>query len=218
MTDLGFERALDGWLPPGEARRCTPEDLAVLEQALDQVADPSGATSSTDTAAIRAAVLLARTKAARAGEILLARLEKRWTPPVGQSERDAADVVAAAAFAEGTPATNAAVRLASLGGGKRPHPDLCVRVECARSALRLGRDEGIPFLLQVLRAGTTAGRTLGAGERTEDLAWAQVRAAEALSARAGTELRFLSEASVRQREEEAARLEALLPGAPEKKR
>jgi hypothetical protein len=93
-----------------------------------------------------------------------------------------------------------------------------VRVECARSAIALGRDDSIPYLLTVLRIGTTAGRVLGRDENEYDLAWAQVRAAEALSARAGTEVRFLPEASVRDREKEAARLEALLPGAPEKKR
>jgi hypothetical protein len=207
MTDLAFERAIDGWFASGEARSCAAKDLAVLEDALD----------GADATAVRAAVLLARTQDAQAGEVLLKRLEKRVQVPPGKLEADAADVVAAAAFAQGAPAANAATRLASLGAGKRPHPDFAVRVECACSSVRLGRDEPIAYLLQVLRTGTTAGRTLSADERPGELAWAQVRAAEALSARAGTDVRFLPEASVRDREKEAARLEALLPGAPEKR-
>ena len=175
MTDLAFERAIDGWFPSGEARSCSAKDLAVLADAVD----------GADTAAIRAAVLLARTQDAQAGEILLKRLEKRTQAPPGSLAADAADIVAAAAFAQGAPAANAATRLASLGAGKRPHPDFAVRVECACSSVRLGRDEPIPYLLQVLRTGTTAGRTLSVEERPGELAWAQVRAAEALSARAG---------------------------------
>ncbi len=93
-----------------------------------------------------------------------------------------------------------------------------MRVECARSALLLGRDEGIPFLLQVLRVGTVPGRTLTPDESLDDVAWAQLRAAEALSDRAGTERRFRPEWSVSRRQEEAARLEALLPRPPEKRR
>jgi hypothetical protein len=206
LTDLAFERALDGWLPPDEKRRLTPAGLAALEHALE----PGDAT------AVRAAVLLARTRDPLAGEVLLARLEKRFAPPAGATERDAADVVAAAAFAQGTSARDPGARLAGLAVGRRPHPDLGVRVECARSALQLGRDQVIPYLLQVLRVGTAAGRALPGAERVDDLAWAQVRASEALSARAGTPCRFRPEASVREREEEAARLEALLPSAPKK--
>ncbi|HEV8114063.1 MAG TPA: hypothetical protein VGR31_14930 [Planctomycetota bacterium] len=216
-SDLAFERALDGWLPPGEARRFGTEDLAVLERAL----------AGGDVTAVRAAVLLARTRDARAGDALLARLERRVGVPTGLSGRDAADVVAAASFGmhtaepvdAGRPlATNAAARLVNLGAGRTPHPDFCVRVECARSALLLGRDEGIPFLLSVLRAGTTAGRVLTPEESLDDLAWAQRRAAEALSHRAGTEPKFRPEASVSDRQAEAARLEALLPRPQEKKR
>jgi hypothetical protein len=207
-SDLAFERALDGWLPAGSARRLSPNDLATLTLALD----------GADTAAVRAAVLLARTRDPRAGEALLARLERRVAPPPGSSDQDAVDVVAACAFVEGTPATNAAARLAELAAGKRPHPDLCARVECARSALALGRDNGIGFLLQVLRTATTAGKPLGPEDSATDLAFAQTRAAEALAARAGTESRFRPEASVKDREAEATRLEKLLPGSPAKKK
>jgi len=206
MSDLSFERTLEEWLPPGEWRTFSPADLETLGTALD----------AGERVALRAAVILGRSKDPEAAELLLVRLEKRAV------ERDPADVVAAAAladdFAPGASATNAAARLASLGAGRRPHPDPFVRVECARSALELGRDEGIPFLLQVLRAGTSAGRKLDPGELAEDVAFLQTRAAAALSARAGTANRFRPEASVQEREAEAARLEALLPRPPERKR
>jgi hypothetical protein len=208
MTDLAFERAIDGWFEPARPRRLAPADLGALEAALD----------AGDTGSVRAAVLLARTQDPGAGEVLLKRLEKRVAAPAGRSEADAADVVAAAGFAQGVTAANAPVRLASLGAGKRPHPDLAVRVECACSSLLLGRDEPIPYLLQILRIGTTQGRIPGPDDHPAEIAWVQARAAAALSARAGTERRFLPEASVRDREQEAARLESLLPGAPEKKR
>lgn len=208
MSDLAFERAIDGWYSPAGPRRLAPADLAALETALD----------GGDGASVRAAVLLARTQDPRAGEVLLKRLEKRVAAPSDRGGADAADVVAAAAFAQGLSAVNAAVRLASLGAGKRPHHDLAVRVECACSSLLLGRDEPIPYLLQLLRIGTSQGRTLGPDDSPEEVAWVQARAAAALSARAGTDRRFLPEASVRDREQETARLESLLPGAPEKKR
>ena len=207
-SDLAFERALDSWLPPGSSRRLATDDLAALASALD----------GADATAVRAAVLLARTRDPRAGEVLLGRLEKRVAPPPGSTDEDAVDVVAACAFAEGTPATNAAARLAELAAGKRPHPSLCARVECARSALHLGRDGGIAYLLQVLRTATTAGRPLGPDDSPSDLAFAQMRAAEALAARAGTDVRFRPEASVKDREAEAARLEKLLPGAAPRRR
>ncbi len=210
-SDLAFERALDAWLPPGSAHRLSADDLATLTSALDAADRADG------RAAVRAAVLLARTRDPRAGDALLARLEKRAAVP-GATGEDAVDVVAACAFAEGTPGTNASARLAELAAGKRPHPDLCTRVECARSALALGRDGGIPFLLQVLRTATTAGKPLGADDSAADLAFAQIRAAEALAARAGTDVRFRPEASVKDREAEVTRLEKLLPAAPPKKK
>jgi hypothetical protein len=206
-SDLAFERALDAWLPPGSAHRLSADDLATLTSVLD----------AADRSAVRAAVLLARTRDPHAGDALLARLEKRASVP-GATGEDAVDVVAACAFAEGTPGTNAAARLAELAAGKRPHPDLCARVECARSALALGRDGGIPFLLQVLRTATTAGKPLGPDDSPADLAFAQARAAEALATRAGTDVRFRPEASVKDRVAEAARLEKLLPAAPSKKK
>lgn len=206
LSNLEFERAIDAWLPAGETRRASEATLADLRRALGGL----------DMIAVRAAVMLARTQDPAAGEVLLERLEQRVAPPPRETQRDAADVVAAAAFGAGMSARKAPARLNGLVTGRRPHPSLSVRVECARSAITLGRDDPIPFLLSVLRVGTPAGNVVGAEENVDDLAWAQVRAAEALAARAGTKSRFLPEGSVRQREEEAARLESLLP--PPKKR
>ena len=206
LTNLAFERAVDQWLPAGEPRRVDDATLLDLKRAL----------AGQDATAVRAAVMLGRSLDPRAGELLLLRLEEGVATPAGESQRDAADVVAAAAFASGMTAKKAVPRLNGLAIGRRQHPSLAVRVECARSTIALGRDDPIPYLLSVLRAGTTAGQVIGADAEEADFAWAQVRAAEALAARAGTKSRFLPEASIREREEEAARLEALLP--PPRKR
>jgi hypothetical protein len=201
LTNLAFERAIDGWLPAGEARKVSDAALEDLRRAL----------GGPDIAALRAAVMLGRTRDPRAGEALLERLERRVATPPGESHRDAVDVVAAAAFGAGMTARNAPARLNSLAIADPPHPSLCVRVECARSALAMGRDTPIPYLVSVLRTGTTAGPVASSEESDDDLAWAQVRAAEALATRAGTKSRFAPEGSVKDREEEAARLERLLP-------
>jgi hypothetical protein len=68
----------------------------------------------------------------------------------------------------------------NLGAGRSAAPDFCVRVECARQRSAARRDEGIPFLLSVLRAGRPRERVLTPEESLDDLAWAQRRAAEAL--------------------------------------
>lgn len=201
LTNLAFERAIDGWFPEGVARHVSETTLADLRRAL----------GGSEVTAMRAAVMLARTKDPRAGEVLLERLEQRVATPPSESQRDAVDVVAAAAFAAGMNARAGAARLNSLAIGRKPHPSLPVRVECARSALALGMDAPIPYLVSVLRTGTTAGRVAPSDENPDDLAWAQVRAAEALASRAGTKSRFLPEGSVKEREGEASRLEALLP-------
>ncbi|MFN0007681.1 MAG: hypothetical protein ACKVXR_07220 [Planctomycetota bacterium] len=201
LTNLAFERAIDGWLPEGESRHVSETTLADLRRAL----------GGPEVTAVRAAVMLARTRDPRAGEVLLERLEERVSTPPSESRRDAVDVVAAAAFAGGMRARAEAARLNSLAIGRKPHPSLAVRAECARSALALGMDTPIPYLVSVLRLGTTAGRVASSEENQDDLAWAQLRAAEALASRAGTESRYLPEGSVKDREEEASRLEALLP-------
>ena len=202
-TTLAFERAIEGWLPRDQPRRLSPKDLLALAAALDRGDEP----------AVRAAVLLARTHDPSAGDALVQRLEKRLEPAAGAQTGDAADVIAAAALAGRFSARDAGPPLEGLAIGSRPHPDLEARVECGCSALALGKDSVIPFLLRVLREGTTAGTSPVDWKPKGDLDWAQWRAAEALSARAGVPCRFRPEASVKAREQEAARLEALLPKA-----
>jgi hypothetical protein len=168
-----------------------------------------------DQTSVRAALLHAHSRHPKSGERLLRRLKAR---EVG-SERgsDAGDVVAAAALA-GFPHAAELYRedLRRLAVGRSPHPDLEVRVECAVSALALGDDRPIPFLLKVLRIDTYAGeaddRDFAADEHT---AWARGRAAEALSARAGVALTYQPDGSVPHREREAARLADLLRPAQE---
>jgi hypothetical protein len=201
LTDLAFERAIDGWFPGGVSRRVDETTLQDLRRAL----------GGADVTAVRAAVMLARTRDPRAGEVLLERLEQRAADPASELRRDAADAVAAAAFGSGMTGRKAAARLNALANGKKPHPSLSVRVECARASLALGRDTMIPYLVSVLRTGTSAGQVVSSEEDEDELGFAQVRAAEALAARAGTVSRFLPEGSMKAREEEALRLEALLP-------
>jgi len=102
-----------------------------------------------------------------------------------------------------------------LAVGSRPHPDLEVRVECAATALFAGFEQVIPFLLQVLRIDTFAGRS---DQRdfavSSTTAWARGRAAEALSAYAGVPLTYRPDGPIAHREEEAAKLEARLASRP----
>ena len=200
-----FEADLERWFPSGSPRRIDPEGRTELSRALDR----------NDDVAVRAALLLARSLDPAAGEELLARLERRIERAEDQGAGDAPDVVAAAAFARGAAAANAARRLEGLARGSRPHPDLEVRVECAASALALGRDAVVPFLARVLREGTAAAKDPPDWKRGSEVGWAQARAADALARRAGVATDYLPEASAAAREAEAARLEGLL--APKKK-
>lgn len=209
LDPLGFETAVLAW-PGGDGSgaRLVDADLERLASALGNAAgDDPGAP------AVRAAVLLARSGDPRALEVLLARLEQRILSPVRAA--DAGDVIAAAAVlrfdAEHRARAHAAERLVSLAQGAGAHPDLEVRVEVAASALALGRDEPIPFLLAVLRAGT-ADDPWPDFERKQTLAWSKTRAAAALSARAGTDARFEPEGSFADQRAEAERLAALLGG------
>jgi hypothetical protein len=163
-----------------------------------------------DETSVRAALLLAHSRHEKSGERLLRRLLARAEgPEVGS---DAGDVTAAAALARLPRAEELYLeKLVVLARGARPHPDLEVRVECAVSALALGDDSVIPFLLQVLRIGTFAGQTderdFAVSERT---AWARGRAASALSRRAGVPDTYQPDGSIADREREAARLAGLL--------
>lgn len=184
LSPSAFERWVELALPDGATTALAPLARAELRAAL----------SGFDLRAVRAAVVLGRAGTPACGELLLARLEERAVGPERPS--DAADVVAAAALAGIDGVRDGAARLEALAVGDEPHGDLEVRVECASSALALGRDAVIPFLLRVLRAGTPAGRAdLQDWPASNTLAWSKTRAAEALSARAGVPRTFQPDAS-----------------------
>lgn len=186
-----FELELVRWVPAAESRRPSAADLARLA---------SGLSAGGETAA-RAALVLARARSHSALEVLLAFLERRVASP-----DDAASVVAAAA-PRLLPERSAGPRLAALAQGRDPHPRLRVRVECAASAVRVGRDEVLGWLVAVLRLG--ASRPLPVPTPGEDeLAEVQERAAEVLGERLGEPVRFEPYASAADREREAARLQA----------
>ena len=106
-------------------------------------------------------------------------------------------------------------RLLRLAVGSRPHPDLDVRVECAITALALGSDEPIPFLLQILRIDTYAGEHDERDfEPSETTAWPRGRAAQALSRRAGVPLLYQPDGSIADMEREVRELERLLRPTP----
>lgn len=193
------------------AKDCLPE----LKKALEEVTTPLEG-GAHDPLAVRAAVILGRSRYPSCASILIRRLERRELGPERWS--DCGDTVAAAALARFPDPGRYAQRLVPLVVGSRPHPDLEVRVECAATALHAGFREVIPFLLQVLRIDTYAGqadrRDFAVSPTT---AWARGRAAEALSTFAGVPLTYRFDGSIAHREEEAAKLEALLlqppPGA-----
>ena len=192
-------------LLPGPPARFGESDLATLRSAL------AGEGAEIETA-VRAAVLLSRSREPVAAEILLERLEEH----VAGEERnsDAAHVVAAAGLGEltgpGAP-PDLVPRLVALASGGTPHPDLEVRVECARSAVLLGSDAPLPFLISVVRIGTPKGRAEGtfwpAPLRS---AWCRERAAEILAWRAGVENSYSADASIFDRDAVADRLTEVL--------
>jgi len=204
--------AFAGWvrsaMPEDRATPIAKNHLRELQKALDEVATPLG-DGVHDPLAVRAAVILGRSRYPSCASIVIRRLEKRALGPERWS--DCGDTVAAAALARFPDPGRYAQRLVPLAVGSRPHPDLEVRVECAATALHAGFREVIPFLLQVLRIDTHAGRS----DRRDfavspTTAWARGRAAEALSACAGVPLTYRFDGSIAHREEEAAKLEALL--------
>lgn len=185
-------------------RRVDDRQLTALSRAL----------AAEDERAARAAVLLARTRDPRAGEVLLARLELRVPEGVRPL---AGDVLAADAFRAGAVARDAEARLEALVRGPGAHPVLDVRVACASAALARGRDGVVPFLLAVVREGTSTALARPDWRRVD---WATPRmislrddAARALSARAGIACEFAAEAPLAEREAEIARLVRLLGAA-----
>ena len=176
-----------------------PEAREALRDALDRM----------DLSSVRAAVLLGRSRHAANASILIRRLEKRISGPKRTS--DAGDVVAAQSLARFPDPARYAQRMVPLATGPSPHPDLEVRVECAATALYAGFPEVVPFLLQVIRIDTFAGR-----QDTRDFtpsprtAWARERAAEALSLYVGVQKTYQADGPIELREKEAAKLQALL--------
>lgn len=203
VEPFAFEDLLAGLAPGPEPIYFDRAGRLALQDALERM----------DATSVRAALLYAHSRHPKSGARLLKRLKARVVGPARGS--DAGDVVAAAALARFPNASELYLDgLRDLAAGRRPHPDLEVRVECAASALALGDDAPIPFLLKVLRIDTYAG---SADERdfetSENTAWARGRAAEALSRRAGVPVTFQPDGSIPDREREVARLAAQLRAA-----
>ena len=192
FQDVSHE-LVESWRSSGPSEA----EFGILVDALDGEAEP----------AARAGVLLGAMKTDRAREALGARLERR-SPAPSRGEMGV-DIVAARALRERLTEEESAA-LAGLAQGDRPHPDLAVRVECARSVLLgLGDRSVVPFLLSVLRAETPAQKQSPiTWPRITTLAWAKTRAAGALSEAAGTDLRFRPDGSWAHQVAEAERLEA----------
>jgi hypothetical protein len=213
-----FERWALEALPNDCTTPLTGESLDDLARALDEVArafdeaarplDDQGL----DPLAVRAAVILGRSRYPSSATELIRRLEQRELGPERHS--DCGDTLAAAALARYPDPRRYAQRLVPLAVGSNPHPDLEVRVECAATALHAGYPEVVPFLVQVLRIDTPAGsrdrRDFAVSPTT---AWARGRAAEALYAAAGLPLAYRHDGSMQHREEEAARIEAVFAEA-----
>lgn len=205
MSRAAFARALDEWTAGVDVLRLNDSTLTQLAAAL----------AASDEIAVRAAVVLGRSRDPRGGEALLVRLEQRV--PEG-SRSLASDVVAAESFVGGAVARDAAARLETLARGATAHPVLDVRVSCAAASVALGRDGAIPFLLAVIREGTPNAlvkpdwRRLDWGERRMQLL--MDRAAKALSARAGIECVYRADAALSAREDEIVRLTRILSTAP----
>jgi len=195
-----FEELLAESFPPGGIVYFDRAGRLALVEALDRM----------DAVSVRAALLFAHSRHPKSAGRLLRRLQEREQSP--DRGGDAGDIVAAAALPR---FPNAAElyrdELRALAVGRKAHPDLEVRVECAVSAMALGDDAPIPFLLQVLRIDTFAGRSgVRDFETDEHTAWARGRAAHALSLRAGVPVDYRTDGSIADREREAARLERLL--------
>jgi hypothetical protein len=206
LEPFAFEQLLADFFAPARPGRAAPV-LYYDRPAFHALTEALG---RMDATSVRAALLFAHSRHEKSGNRLMRRLEEREVGPERGS--DAGDIVAAAALADFAGAAELYLEdLHKLAVGRRAHPDLEVRVECAASALRIGDDAPIPFLLQVLRIDTFAGqsdeRDFETGAHT---AWARGRAAAALSRRAGVPTVYQPDGPILEREREAARLERLL--------
>ncbi len=200
-STTAFGADLDAWSAALPAAGAPFEEAALSEL--------SDALARADDVAARAAVLLAWSRSEASDDALLTRLEARLEAP-GRG-RKAVDVIAAAALEGRGTARGLPARLSALASGASAHPDLVVRVECARSALAAGRTEVTDFLLRVLRTGTpTELDHPGDWPPIATVAWPKSRAAEALSRHLGVDCQFRPDASFEDQETETRRLEALL--------
>ncbi len=194
----GFSALLEASFPAAEKRTLVPSAFEELSSAL----------RGDDPLALRALLLLARCSDPLASELLLQRLERR--APARGELGDTLDLAAAAALRELPEARNGASRLESLAYGQRPHPELEVRVECACSALYLGRDKALPFLLAILKHGTRLAVASSSWKPLGEMGFCQRRAAEALSERAGRPCHFRPLQPLAEREADIRALETLL--------
>jgi len=200
LSTPAFEDVFDRWNPAGEPGRLETSALDELQAALEGARPRS----------LRAVLLLSASGAAEAREVLRARLERRIR--TGDPDLPAVDVAAAAALGKARdPSPTLASALEELAIGRRPHPVLAVRVECAVSSLALGRDAVVGYLLAVLAEGTPAvrerpGATLGAAS-IDELIFAQWRASTALAGRAGIDNPYRPEAGAVERARAAADIE-----------
>ncbi len=212
LDRASFERELVRATPLGEARELSSEQRATLARSLEGPRDT----------AVRAVLVLGRLASSDAAEILLAELERRSASTAIEVEELAARALASARpLRRRLPnggsrelAPELAARLDALARGNNAHPRWSVRIECAASAVALGRAEAIPFLFGVLRWGCDVPSPPSASDLDEDrLAELQLRAAAVLSERAGSELAFQPYASVAARLSEIRRLETLIAQA-----
>jgi len=194
--------AFELWLP--RVAELPPQSASQL--------DALAATSGQDTdpmAAARAALILARLDDEAAAARLADQLEALHPHP--ERNADASDTIAAAALATSRFATalDAGPRLAALALDSSAHPDLEVRTECARAALRLGHTEVAPFLLRLTRLGTALGRERdGDWHSSLTTTWSRNRAAETLADYLGIACPYRGDSSLAQREAAALALEA----------
>ncbi len=168
---------------------------------LTQVLLKPGQTPREAQAAVRAALLLSRDHSPPSQASLLTRLERRMLPE--ERGRQAVDVVCAAALSkfDGLDA-GAMGSLQRLVGGSIPHPDLDVRVECARAYLAhipcdpqgkppLRARNCLRFLIKVLRSETPAQASDPiTWPRIRTVAWPKGRAAQEIERWHPSEIRF----------------------------
>ncbi len=181
-----FTRAVDSWNLPSDLLWNKAGHIKLAQVLLQPCETPSDA-----EIAVRAALLLARDSSPPSKTSLLTRLERRMAPP--ERGRQAAGIVCAAALSKHE-ALDAGTMdsLRRLAIGRIPHPDLDVRVECARAYLAhipCSPGEKIPlraraclrFLIKVLRAETPA-------QAADPITWPRVRTVAWPKGRAAQEL------------------------------